>query len=107
MTIVFLTFRENYIKMNTKKDNDFYGEVFVEFIEVLIHQILYIRDVYPRSIFEPRKKFGLPLQMSQHPWVNSYIASTLGSLKSLLLGSVQISIHTCKRLATLRSNSTS
>ena len=94
MTIVFLNFRENYIKMNSMRDSDFYSEVFVEFIEVLIHQILFLRDVYPRSIFEPRKKFGLPLQMSQHPWVNSYIASTLDSLKSLLLGSVQISIQT-------------
>jgi len=46
---------------------------FLEFLEVFIHQILYIRNVYPQEIFERRRKYGIPVWMSRHPGLNEYI----------------------------------
>ena len=67
--------------MSTNKEDQFYFNVFTEFVEVLIHQIIYLRDIYPASIFVSRKKFNLPLHMSQHPWVNGYIRKVVDSLR--------------------------
>eukprot|EP00729_Bicosta_minor_P011343 gene11343-5431_t len=51
-----------------------------EFFEVAIHHLLYVRNVYPPSLFERRKKYGVPVQMSRHPELNSYILSVLESI---------------------------
>ena len=37
--------------MSNKKDDQFFLDIVTEFVEVLIHQIIYLRDVYPASIF--------------------------------------------------------
>ena len=70
--------------MSSKKESQFYLDVFTEFVEVLLHQIIYLRDIYPASIFETRRKFNLPLHMSQHPWVNEYIKKVVDSLRENL-----------------------
>ena len=70
--------------MSNKKEDQFYLDVFTEFVEVLIHQIIYLRDIYPASIFVMRRKFNLPLHMSQHPWVNEYITKVVDSLRKHL-----------------------
>ena len=70
--------------MSSKKESQFYLDVFTEFVEVLVHQIIYLRDIYPASIFETRRKFNLPLHMSQHPWVNEYIRKVVDSLRENL-----------------------
>ncbi|ORY04811.1 DNA-binding protein [Basidiobolus meristosporus CBS 931.73] len=35
--------------------------------------ILYVREIYPASLFETRKKYNVPVPMSRHPHLNSYI----------------------------------
>ena len=70
--------------MSSKKEGQFYLDVFTEFVEVLVHQIIYLRDIYPASIFETRRKFNLPLHMSQHPWVNEYIRKVVDGLRENL-----------------------
>jgi len=70
--------------MATKEENACYVESFCEFLEVLIHQVLFLRDLYPKNIFADRKKFGLPVKMSSHPWVNNYVTRTLDSLVTVL-----------------------
>ena len=47
----------------SKKDEEVYLDIFCEFLEVLIHQILYLRDLYPASIFQQRRKFNMPLRL--------------------------------------------
>ena len=95
--------------MSSKKNDQFFLDIITEFVEVLIHQIIYLRDVYPASIFVSRRKFNLPLQMSQHPWVNEYISKVVDSLKQHLtnpeadIDSVEIVVSsTCGQMERFR-----
>ena len=72
-------------KISSNKESQFYVDVFTEFVEVLLlNQNIYLSDIYPASIFETRRKFNLPLHMSQHPWVNEYIRKVVYSLRENL-----------------------
>ncbi|KAL7285433.1 hypothetical protein ACG7TL_000530 [Trametes sanguinea] len=48
-----------------------------EFIEVAIHTILYVRQVYPPDLFIRRKKYDTPVFQSRHPALNEYIAGAV------------------------------
>jgi mitotic spindle assembly checkpoint protein MAD2B len=39
------------------------ANVLCEFLEVAIHLILYMREIYPAGIFEKRKKYNVPVQV--------------------------------------------
>ena len=71
----------NQQKLDT---SEIISDILCEFLEVAIHTILYIRDIYPAVIFDKRKKYNVPVQMSCHPQVNEYILSVLQSIKPLL-----------------------
>lgn len=40
------------------------ADVLCEFLEVAVHLILYVREVYPVGIFQKRKKYNVPVQVS-------------------------------------------
>ena len=67
--------------MNQEKSKEFFRDVFVEFIEVVIHQVVFLMKIYPDSIFVNRRKFNIPVKMSNHPWVNNYIDQVLETFK--------------------------
>ncbi|TEB38907.1 DNA-binding protein [Coprinellus micaceus] len=48
-----------------------------EFIEVAIHTILYVRQVYPPDLFIRRKKYDTPVFQSRHPALNEYISGAV------------------------------
>ncbi|KAI9284477.1 DNA-binding protein [Umbelopsis sp. AD052] len=52
-----------------------------EFIEVAIHQILYVRGLYPKEIFATRQKYSTPVHMSRHPDINQYINHVVAACK--------------------------
>ena len=54
-------------------DEDFYKTLLVEFIEVLIHQIIKLKRIYPDGIYGKRRKYNLAVFMSEHPSVNEFI----------------------------------
>lgn len=85
------------------------ADILCEFLEVAIHLILYVREVYPSGIFQKRKKYNVPVQvcvllprsggeqclmsnvcvlvcpqMSCHPELNQYIQDTLHCMKPLI-----------------------
>ncbi|KAK3565733.1 hypothetical protein QTP86_014987 [Hemibagrus guttatus] len=60
------------------------ADILCEFLEVAIHLILYVREVYPSGIFQKRKKYNVPVQMSCHPELNQYIQDTLQCVKPLI-----------------------
>ncbi|XP_069703027.1 mitotic spindle assembly checkpoint protein MAD2B [Periplaneta americana] len=60
------------------------ADILVEFLEVAVHNILYIRNLYPPSIFVRRRKYGVPVQMSVHPYLNEYITECLKTVRELL-----------------------
>ena len=47
-----------------------YVDVLLEFVEVLVHQVVYLHDIYPASVFAKKKKYRIPVMMSVHPWVS-------------------------------------
>ncbi|KAM9474951.1 mitotic spindle assembly checkpoint protein MAD2B [Clarias gariepinus] len=71
----------------TRQDLNFgqvVADILCEFLEVAIHLILYVREVYPSGIFQKRKKYNVPVQMSCHPELNQYIQDTLQCVKPLI-----------------------
>ncbi|KAI1788822.1 DNA-binding protein [Ganoderma leucocontextum] len=60
-----------------------------EFIEVAIHTILYVRQIYPVEIFVRRRKYDTPVFQSRHPALNEYIAGAIkATMDELSLGNV-------------------
>jgi len=55
-----------------------------EFIEVAIHTILYVRQVYPPDIFVRRKKYETPVHQSRHPALNEYISGAVKAVRDEL-----------------------
>ncbi|OZJ04328.1 hypothetical protein BZG36_02379 [Bifiguratus adelaidae] len=65
-------------------------DVLTDFFEVALHQILYIREVYPSELFEKRKKYNIPVQMCRHPLLNKYIRDVVAACKpEILQGNVE------------------
>eukprot|EP00056_Hartaetosiga_gracilis_P002165 m.51421 g.51421 ORF g.51421 m.51421 type:complete len:252 (+) comp10940_c1_seq1:33-788(+) len=56
-------------------------DVLCELVEIAVHGILYVRDVYPSHLFEKRKKYGVPIQVARHPQLISYIASVVQQIR--------------------------
>lgn len=54
------------------------ADVLSEFLEVAVHLILYVREVYPVGIFQKRKKYNVPVQVSPGAWLDfkTFILST-------------------------------
>jgi mitotic spindle assembly checkpoint protein MAD2B len=49
-------------------------------VEVAIHTILYVRQIYPADLFVRRKKYDTPVFRSRHPALNEYIS---GAVKAI------------------------
>lgn len=49
-------------------------------VEVAIHTILYVRQIYPADLFVRRKKYDTPVFQSRHPALNEYIS---GAVKAI------------------------
>ncbi|KAF8600316.1 DNA-binding protein [Ceratobasidium sp. AG-I] len=62
----------------------------VEFLEVAIHTILFIRGVYPPDLFVRRRKWDAPVYQSRHPVLNEYISGAVSAVRDeLLMGTVE------------------
>nr|XP_054769022.1 mitotic spindle assembly checkpoint protein MAD2B-like [Lytechinus pictus] len=57
------------------------ADILCEFLEVAVHQILYIRELYPLGIFERKQKYNVPVQLSRHPELNQYITDAVMGIK--------------------------
>ena len=60
--------------------------VFCEFVEAVIHQILHLRRIYRPELFERHRLYGITTRKSRHPDLNEYIHSIATSLKVFLHG---------------------
>ncbi|KAL0576803.1 hypothetical protein V5O48_005173 [Marasmius crinis-equi] len=52
-----------------------------EFIEIAIHTILYVRQVYPADLFVRRKKYDTPVFQARHPALNEYISDAVKAIR--------------------------
>ena len=58
-----------------------YAKIVVrEFIEVFLHQIVYLKRIYPESIYCRRRKYNMSVMMAEHPLVRRYIKKVTGLL---------------------------
>ena len=57
------------------------SRVFCEFLEVAVHQILFVRSVYPAELFERKRKYNVPVRQSRHKDLNDYIANAGAHLR--------------------------
>eukprot|EP00656_Telonema_subtile_P014176 TRINITY_DN17228_c0_g1_i3.p1 TRINITY_DN17228_c0_g1~~TRINITY_DN17228_c0_g1_i3.p1 ORF type:complete len:106 (+),score=24.72 TRINITY_DN17228_c0_g1_i3:75-392(+) len=57
---------------------------FMDFLEVAFHTILFSRQIYPKEVFEKRKRYGIPVWMSRHPELNQYISDFIQSTRPWL-----------------------
>ncbi|GAQ79837.1 Spindle assembly checkpoint protein [Klebsormidium nitens] len=74
------------MKAETKELTD----IVCEFLEVAIHLILHVRNVYPPEVFERRRYASVPVQWARHPELQEYIHSAVQSLHEWLMqGAVQ------------------
>lgn len=60
-------------------------DITLEFLSVAFHSILYYASVYPKSIFETRKKYNIIVYRSVHPQVNEYIDTTLKKIEQCFI----------------------
>jgi len=70
--------------MSASKEDISYVDLFCEFLEAAVHQVLYQRDLYPKNIFVERKKFSIPVKKACQPWVMEYISKTITNIGSAL-----------------------
>lgn len=57
------------------------SNILCEFFEVAIHNIIYIKRLYPDSAFLPKSKYGVIVHQCIHPDVKSYIFNALKAVK--------------------------
>lgn len=57
------------------------------FLSVTIHQILFLRSVYPRSTFLPVRAYNYPVRQSRHPRVCTWISDAATAIQMELLKS--------------------
>eukprot|EP00730_Choanoeca_flexa_P004158 TRINITY_DN11616_c0_g2_i1.p1 TRINITY_DN11616_c0_g2~~TRINITY_DN11616_c0_g2_i1.p1 ORF type:complete len:232 (+),score=36.61 TRINITY_DN11616_c0_g2_i1:184-879(+) len=57
------------------------ADIFIELLEVAIHTILCIREIYPAAIFERCLKYGVPVHKARHPDVQTYVVSVLKAIQ--------------------------
>ncbi|XP_063395412.1 mitotic spindle assembly checkpoint protein MAD2B [Cydia fagiglandana] len=59
-------------------------DITIEFLAVAFHNILYYASVYPKSVFETRKKYSVVVYRCIHPEVNQYLDLSLKNIAECL-----------------------
>eukprot|EP01028_Stygiella_incarcerata_P014073 TRINITY_DN8_c0_g1_i1.p1 TRINITY_DN8_c0_g1~~TRINITY_DN8_c0_g1_i1.p1 ORF type:complete len:309 (-),score=71.66 TRINITY_DN8_c0_g1_i1:589-1491(-) len=59
-------------------------DIFLEFVEVVIHEVLYLRGAYPMRFFEERRSYQLVVHQCTSPMVREYVSSATSSILSAL-----------------------
>ncbi|XP_056642316.1 mitotic spindle assembly checkpoint protein MAD2B-like [Diorhabda sublineata] len=73
------------------------SDILCEFVEVVIHNILYAKKLYPEAIFSRRRKYGVAVYQCIQPDVNEYIKEILKAIsfhsKKNQLNKIYLCIH--------------
>lgn len=71
--------------------------IFIEFVEVYIYSVLYLREIYPAQIFKRRKFCNLPVWCSIYPKLNDYLREIYLAIRDLKqksqLGKIDLLIY--------------
>ncbi|XP_013188021.2 mitotic spindle assembly checkpoint protein MAD2B [Amyelois transitella] len=61
-----------------------FADIMVEFLAVAFHNILYYASVYPKNVFETRRKYNIVVYQCIHPEIKQYIDLCLKSASECL-----------------------
>lgn len=67
--------------MSAAAGRDSLVDLLLEFLEALVHQVLFVREVYSPELFERQRLYGIAVRRSRHPDLNAYIADAVAGLK--------------------------
>lgn len=68
--------------------------VLLEFLEIYILQVLYLRGIYPKQIFRKQKAYSLPVYCSIYPPLNNYLNAALQNVADMKeLDKIEILIY--------------
>ena len=56
-------------------------DVLLEFLEAVVHQILFVRELYSPELFERQRLYGIAVRRSRHPELNAYVADAVAGLR--------------------------
>lgn len=56
-------------------------DVLLEFLEALVHQVLFVRELYAAELFQRQRLYGIAVRRSRHPELNAYISGVVGGLR--------------------------
>lgn len=62
------------------------------FLTVTIHQILFLRSVYPQATFLPVRAYNYPVQQSRHPKVCAWISDAATAIQTELMRSTTAAV---------------
>eukprot|EP00049_Salpingoeca_infusionum_P023257 m.11154 g.11154 ORF g.11154 m.11154 type:complete len:142 (-) comp5676_c0_seq2:48-473(-) len=65
--------------------NEVVADVFCTLLEVSIHTILYMRQVYPVHIFAKSRVYNITTLTSRHPELTDYIANVVASIREWII----------------------
>lgn len=56
-------------------------EVLLEFLEALVHQVLFVRELYAPELFQRQRLYSIAVRRARHPDLASYIADAVAGLR--------------------------
>lgn len=68
------------LTLNTKLADSTVVDIICEFFEIAVHNILYVRKLYPDSIFERKRKYGVVVYHCIYPGLNQYILDCIKAI---------------------------
>ena len=67
------------MQSNEINDNN---ELFIQFFEISVHYILYIREIYPKKLFQKKKKYHMVVY--ECPKLEPYIKKVIKGIREML-----------------------
>lgn len=64
----------------------FIADIICEFVEVVIHNVLHVRKLYPETVFTKKCIYGLITHKSINPAINAYIENIIKAVQFHLKG---------------------
>lgn len=61
-------------------------DVLLEFFEALVHQVLFVRELYSAELFERQRLYGIAVRRARHPDLAAYVSDAVAGLRVRRLG---------------------
>ena len=52
-----------------------------DYNEALVHQVLFVRELYSQELFERQRLYGIAVRRARHPDLAAYVADAVAGLR--------------------------